>query len=108
MIAYCGMDCTKCEGYLATNENDDIKRKEVAENWSAKYNVDIQPEQINCHGCMSDGLKFFFTENICEIRKCNIEMGTSHCAECENYICEKLAERIKMAPTVGVALKALR
>jgi hypothetical protein len=30
MIAYCGMDCSKCEGYLATKEDNDTKRKEVA------------------------------------------------------------------------------
>ena len=108
MISYCGTDCTKCEGFLATKENNDEKRKEVAENWSVKYNADIKPKQINCHGCKSDGLKFFFTESICEIRKCNIEMGTSNCAECANYICEKLEGFIKLAPPVGEALKALR
>lgn len=31
MIAYCGMDCLKCEGYLATQANSDTKRKKVAE-----------------------------------------------------------------------------
>ena len=30
MISYCGTDCSKCEGYIATLENDDIKRKDVA------------------------------------------------------------------------------
>lgn len=108
MIAYCGMDCKKCEGYLATHYNNDNKRNEVAENWSAKHNTDIKPEQINCHGCKSDKLKFFFTESMCEIRKCNIEMNTSNCAECDNYICDKLADFITLAPPVGEALKALR
>lgn len=37
MIAYCGMDCSKCEGYLATQENSDTKRKEVAEKWTIQY-----------------------------------------------------------------------
>ena len=108
MIAYCGMDCLKCECFIATQENNDQQRKEVAVSWSAKYQVDIKAEQINCHGCKSTGLKFFFTESICEIRKCNIEKGTANCAECQSYICEKLAEFIKLAPLVGEALKALR
>ena len=108
MIAYCGMDCTKCDGYLATQEDNDLKRQEVAKNWSAKYNTEIKPEQINCHGCKSDGLKFFFTESICEIRKCNIEMETENCAKCDKYICEKLGEFIKLAPPVGEALELLR
>ena len=69
MIAYCGMDCSKCEGCLATQENSDIKRQKVAEQWTAQYNTDIKPGQINCSGCKSDGVKFFFTESICEIRE---------------------------------------
>ena len=73
MIAYCGMDCEKCEGYLATKETDNTLRTEVAEKWSKQYNTDIKPEQINCSGCKSEGIKFFFTETECPIRKCNIE-----------------------------------
>ncbi len=31
MISYCGTDCSKCEGYQATQENSDTKRKEISE-----------------------------------------------------------------------------
>ncbi len=108
MISYCGTDCSKCEGYQATQVNSDTKRKEVAEKWTVQYNSDIKPDQINCHGCKSDNTKFFFTENICEIRKCNIEKGTSNCAECAEYKCDKLEKFIAFAPAVGDALDALR
>ena len=29
MIACCGLDCSKCETYLATREDNDAKRAEV-------------------------------------------------------------------------------
>lgn len=108
MISYCGMDCSNCEGYKATQEDSDAKRKEVAEKWSVEYQTDIRPEQINCHGCKSKGTKFYFTESICEIRKCNIEKGTLNCAECPDYRCDKLNAFIEFAPVIGEALEALR
>lgn len=108
MIAYCGMGCSKCEGYLATKEDNDVKRKEISDKWSIQYNADIKSEQINCTGCKSKEVKFFFTENMCPIRKCNIQRGTQHCAECSEYKCEELLKFIEMAPPVGEALEALR
>ncbi len=108
MISYCGMDCSKCEGYLATHENDNVKRKDVADKWTVEYNTEIRPEQINCNGCKSNSEKFFFTETICEIRKCNIEHDTDNCSECPHYKCEKLDNFIALAPLVGDALEALR
>jgi hypothetical protein len=108
MIACCGVDCSKCEGYIATHEDDDQKRAEVAEKWSVQYHSDIKPEHINCNGCKSTGAKFFFTENICEIRKCNMKKSTANCAECAEYKCKKLEDFIVQAPAAGEALEALR
>ena len=39
MIAYCGMDCSKCEGYLATQADSKEKREEVAKKWTVQYNT---------------------------------------------------------------------
>jgi hypothetical protein len=108
MISCCGLDCAKCEAFIATQENDNAKRAEVASKWSAQYHSVIKPEQVNCTGCRSDGVKFDFAEHVCEIRKCNIEMKTPHCAACSMYKCEKLEKFIQMAPPIGTALESLR
>ncbi|MBA3010349.1 MAG: DUF3795 domain-containing protein [Proteobacteria bacterium] len=107
MIAYCGLDCLKCDAYLATRENNRTKRQETAEKWSQMYKHDIKPEQINCTGCKSSGAKFFHCGH-CDIRQCCTSKGIEHCAACDQYVCDMLAGFIKLAPEAGLALERLR
>ena len=56
-IAYCGLDCEKCDARKATVNNDDTLREKVAKLWSELNGVKITSEMINCSGCRSDGGK---------------------------------------------------
>ena len=107
MIAYCGLNCSKCEAYIATQENDDQKREETAQKWSKLYMAEINPDQINCNGCKSAGAKFFHCA-ACDIRQCCLSKDVDNCAVCEEYICEKLSSFIKLAPEAGAALENIR
>jgi hypothetical protein len=107
MIAYCGLNCSKCDAYLATQQDSDSKRDETAQKWSRLYRAEIKPEQINCDGCKSDGQKFLHC-NMCEIRRCSISKRVDNCAVCEDYICDTLSGFIKLAPEAGKALEKLR
>ncbi len=98
MIAFCGLDCHGCEAFLATKNDDDEKRAEVAKLWSKQYNAEIKPSDINCEGCHSDSGNIFSHCTVCEIRKCGQEKEIDNCAGCSEYACEKLGMLFKMMP----------
>jgi len=108
MISCCGLDCSKCEAYLATQADDDNKRAETAKQWTARYKVDIKPEHINCDGCRAEGKKFFYCSDICELRKCCLEKNIDNCAVCDEYACGKLEKFFEQAPQTREALDKLR
>ena len=108
MIAYCGLVCTDCGAFIATQNNDDAKRREVAEQWTKQFNHEFKPEEINCDGCMTDTGKVFSYCNICEIRKCGQEKGVVNCAYCNDYGCKKLSDFFEMAPDCKTTLNEIR
>lgn len=92
-IAYCGIDCSKCEARIATINDDDSLRMKVAKEWSILNNVLIEKSQINCLGCRLEGNKSIFCESICEIRKCAKNNVKTTCGACKNInTCEKLKQ----------------
>ena len=46
MIAYCGLDCEKCDAYLATINDDQALRQKTAKLWSELNHAPILPEHI--------------------------------------------------------------
>ena len=91
MIAYCGLDCEKCEAYLATINNDQALREKTAELWSKWNNTTILPEQINCQGCRTNGIRSAYCESLCDIRPCAEKKGVETCGDCPLMeMCEKL------------------
>ena len=96
MIACCGINCEKCETRIATIKDDDKMREEVSRKWCELFHTDIiTPDKINCTGCRGDGVKYFFCNELCEIKPCVTNKGYGSCAECaEIDSCTKLAAEI--------------
>ena len=82
MIAYCGLNCEKCDAYLATVNNDQALREKTAKLWSELNQTLILPEDINCEGCRADGKKTVYCESLCGIRHCAMEKGVTTCGDC--------------------------
>ena len=93
LIAYCGLDCEKCEARIATVNKDEALREKVAREWSELNGVEITPAMINCVGCRVDGVKTPYCETMCPIRQCVQSRQVETCADCaEKESCPKLAQ----------------
>ena len=82
MIAYCGLDCEKCDAYLATVRDDQALREKTARLWAELNRAPILPEHIRCEGCRADGAKTVYCETLCGIRRCALEKGVMTCGGC--------------------------
>lgn len=92
LIAYCGLNCEKCDAYIATQNNDNALREKTAKLWSELNNVLILPEHINCDGCRVNGRKTVFCDKLCPIRQCAMQKGVETCGKCpEMEQCPKIA-----------------
>jgi hypothetical protein len=91
IIAYCGIVCTDCSAYVATQAADWAALERVTAEWQEEYNLpDITVESAICDGCLGrDGRRCYYCAG-CEIRACGVERGVVSCAHCAGYACEKL------------------
>ncbi|MBD3286167.1 DUF3795 domain-containing protein [candidate division WOR-3 bacterium] len=90
VIAYCGIKCIECDAYLATKNDDEAKKEEMAAE-ARERGMNITAADISCEGCKTNsGIQISYCGS-CEIRACAIEKRYSTCAQCrEMEGCEKL------------------
>ena len=97
MIGYCGLDCEKCDAYLATIHDDQALREKTAKLWAKLNNAPILPEHINCEGCRVDGAKTVYCESLCAIRQCALKKGMATFVGCQE---------LDQSQAVGMVLSA--
>ena len=95
MIAYCGLDCEKCDAYIATKNDDQSLREKTAKLWSELNGVEISPAMIHCEGCRVDGAKTPYCESLCQVRQCALSKGMETCGACAE---------LEKCPTVGAVI----
>jgi hypothetical protein len=107
VIGYCGLYCYECPAFLATQNDDNEKRKEVAAHWSSS-SYPIKQEDVNCTGCLSkEGpvMSFCFE---CDVRKCGVKRKVRNCAHCDDYGCEVLQKLWLGSPGMKQHLDQIR
>lgn len=110
IIAYCGLVCTNCPAYVATQADDRDALEKVAAQWREQFNSpEITADSILCDGCLgNNGGRLAGYCTMCEIRACGMERGVVNCAHCDDYACDKLQGFFSNAPDARKVLDEIR
>ncbi len=108
MIACCGIICTECPAFIATQKDDPREKTKVAQLWSKEFKADIKPEDINCDGCKSTSGQLFSHCNVCKIRSCAENKSIANCAYCKDFACRQLKFILDAVPNAKTTLGEIR
>jgi len=104
IIAYCGLVCSDCAAFIATQENDTEKLKALALEW---YGEENNATSCICDGCTTAGRKNKHCLE-CGVYLCASERGVINCAHCADYDCETLTGLFEFIPAAKTNLEAIR
>lgn len=92
ILTRCGYRCDLCLAYRPNVEQNPSNRQVLSDGWYKYFGFRLDPAEICCDGCMSEHPHLI--DSGCPVRPCVIERGLENCSQCDDYICEKLEERL--------------
>ena len=103
IIAICGVSCTECPAYQATQKNDTKALEIIASEWTKVIGRAFSSSNILCDGCRVDGERLSTYCGSCEISLCAKAKDHPTCAHCNECPCDKI-----VAPPAKEELLRLR
>ena len=92
ILTRCGYRCDLCLAYKPNVTQNPSNQQKLSDGWFKYFGFRLPASEILCDGCMSDNPKLI--DQSCPVRPCVIEKGLDHCAQCEQFVCEKLKQRL--------------
>lgn len=92
ILSKCGFRCDLCLAYEPNIESHPENREILSDGWHTYFGFRILPEDIFCPGCSADGEPTLDKE--CPVRPCATSREILHCGVCDDYICDKLTQRL--------------
>lgn len=108
LLAYCGVDCSKCDCFTATQKNDIPTLEIIAKHLGIKLNQKVLIDNILCDGCNANGRICFICGNDCKIRQCAQDNNHQTCATCKDFACDDLKNIFIKKPKAEKTLLALK
>ena len=109
MIAYCGLVCTDCPAYIATQADDRAALEQVAAQWREEFDApEITVESVICDGCLGAAGRKCRHCFECDVRACAMTRAVANCAHCDDYGCETITRFFGFVPDAQSRLDGLR
>jgi hypothetical protein len=109
LIACCGIDCSECPTFRATQSDDSRELERLAAMRRENFgHLEITAESMPCDGCVASG-RLSWTGTACPIRTCAAGRGFVSCALCQSLdSCDTLRTVHDHMPQARTALDGLR
>ncbi len=86
LVAPCGLYCGACPMYLATQEKDEQKIKDLVQRFSSRGSK-VTLTDLQCDGCIAGGRIATFCRR-CEMRECaGKKQDVTRCSDCQEFPC---------------------
>jgi len=92
ILTRCGYRCDLCLAYTPNVTANPSNRKKLSDGWFKYFGFRLPPEEIQCDGCMGDNPRL--VDSGCLVRPCVLEKGLDNCAQCAEYVCDRLKQRL--------------
>jgi hypothetical protein len=105
IVACCGLVCSDCPAYIATQAGDAAALERVAAQWRDEYgSPDATADSVICDGCMVESEQHCYHWHECDIRVCGAERGVANCAHCSDHACDRLESFFDSVPDARTVL----
>jgi len=88
MVAYCGIVCTDCDAYIATQAEDMEALQEMAAKASGQLGIEMTAADGMCDGCKATTGRQIGYCHDCGVRSCAVQKHVETCAHCTDYPCD--------------------
>ena len=92
IISRCGFRCDLCMAYQPNLVENPENAEILSDGWFKYFGFRVKLADIHCKGCLN--LAFEPLDNECPVRPCALERQYATCAECDEFLCDKLKTRI--------------
>ncbi len=90
LAAPCGLYCGACPIYQAVRRKDAQFLEAAASGIAEMLGHAVNVNELDCSGCLSDTRAIQCRE--CDLRDCALSRGFNHCAECNEFPCQKFTD----------------